>query len=262
MNFLKQDVWYAVRKLRSSRGFTLAAVLTLALGVGANITVFLVAYGVLLRPLPFPHPDRIVRLVRSYPDGVAPAYSGTKFLFMRRTNRTLDAAAAYDYIPAIVNLVQNGNAVPIKADRVTSDFFSVLQMQPEIGRGFSQQDMIPSAPGTAVLSDALWRERFGSDPNILGEAITLGSQKYTVVGVARPELRLDAKVDVWTPLRISEAPGDRSNDYNFVARMKPGVTLGRRKMISGARYFNSRAPIPICGISMSRYACLIFMILW
>jgi predicted permease len=226
MNFLKQDVWYAIRQLRSNRGFTLAAVLTLALGIGANLTVFLVAYGVLLRPLPFPHPDRIVRVERAYPDGeVVPAYSGTKFLFMRRASRTFESAAAYDYVPATVNLVQNGDAVPIKALRVTSDFFNVFAMQPTMGRGFSPQDMVPNAPGVAVLSDALWRQRFEADPGILGRAITLGSQKYTVVGVARPEFRLDARTDVWTPLQITEAPGDRSNNYNVVARLKPGVTL-------------------------------------
>ncbi|HEX5235119.1 MAG TPA: ABC transporter permease [Silvibacterium sp.] len=225
MNFLKQDLWQAIRQLRNNRGFTLAAVITLALGIGANVTVFLVMYGVLLRPLPFPHSEQIVRLERLYPQGeTAPAYSGTKFLFMRRASRTLDSVAAYDYIPATVNLVQGGDAVPIKALRATSDFFKVFQMQPRIGRGFSAQDMVPNAPGVVVISDALWRQRFGADPGILGRAITLGSQKYTVVGVARPEFRLDEKTDVWAPLQISEAADDQSNNYNVVARLKPDVT--------------------------------------
>lgn len=225
MNFLKQDVWYAIRQLRSNRGFTLAAVLTLALGIGANLTVFLVAFGVLLRPLPFPHPERIVRVERAYPSGEqSSAYSGTRFLFMRRASRTFETAAVYDYIPATVNLVQGDDAVPLKALRATSDFFNVFQMQPRIGRGFSAQDMIPNAPGVVVLSDALWRQRFGADPNILGRAITLGGHKYAVIGVARPEFRLGAKTDVWTPLQITEAPNDQSNEYNFVARLRTGVT--------------------------------------
>jgi predicted permease len=225
MNFLKQDVWYAIRQLRSNRGFTLAAVLTLALGIGANLTVFLVMYGVLLRPLPFPHPDRIVRVEQGFPDGEAgPAYSGTKFLFLRRASRSFESAAAYDFIPATVNLVQNGDAFPIKALRVTADFFNVFQIQPEVGRGFSAQDMVPNAPGVAVISSALWQQRFAADPNILGHAITLGSQKFTVIGIAPPKFRLDANTDIWTPLQIAEASGDRSNEYNFVARLKPGVT--------------------------------------
>jgi predicted permease len=220
-----QDIRYALRQLRKSRGFTAAAVLTLALGIGANLTVFVILYGVLLRPLPFPHPEQLVRIERAYPNGNGgPAYSGTKALFMRRASRALESVAAYDYLPSNVNLVQGEQAVPLKDLRVTADFFHVFQMQPEIGRGFSAQDMILNASGVVVLSDALWRQRFSADPNILGRAITLGNQSYTVVGVARPEFRLDAKVDVWTPLQIAEAPGDRAQIYNVVARLRPGVT--------------------------------------
>jgi predicted permease len=223
--FLNQDAPYALRQLRKTTGFTFATVLTLALGIGANLTVFLILYGVLLRPLPFPHPGQLVRVERSYPSGaVVPAYSATVALFMFRNNRSFDSAAAYDYIPGNVNLVQNGNAIPLKALRATSDFFRVFAMEPAIGRGFNAQDMILNAPGVAVISDALWRQRFSSDPNILGRPITLGNKPFSVIGVARPEFRLDSKVDVWVPLQIVEAPKARGNDYNFVARLRPGVT--------------------------------------
>jgi predicted permease len=223
--FLYQDVVYALRQLRKTAGFTFSTVLTLALGIGANLTVFLVLYGVLLRPLPFPQPDQLVRIERSYPSGVvAPAYSATIALFMRRTNRSFDSAAAYDYIPSNVNLVQDGEAIPLKALRATSDFFRVFAMEPAIGRGFNAQDMILNAPGVAVISDSLWRQRFSSDPNILGRPITLGNKPFSVIGVARPEFRLDAKADVWVPLQIVEAPKERGNNFNFVARMRPGVT--------------------------------------
>jgi len=223
--FLYQDVVYALRQLRKTAGFTFSTVLTLALGIGANLTVFLVLYGVLLRPLPFPQPDQLVRIERSYPSGVvAPAYSATIALFMRRTNRSFDSAAAYDYIPSNVNLVQDGEAIPLKALRATSDFFRVFAMEPAIGRGFNAQDMILNAPGVAVISESLWRQRFSSDPNILGRPITLGNKPFSVIGVARPEFRLDAKADVWVPLQIVEAPKERGNNFNFVARMRPGVT--------------------------------------
>jgi predicted permease len=225
MSFLKQDVRPAIRQLRKSSGFTAAVITTLALGIGANLTVFLILYGVLLKPLPFPQPQTLVRLERAYPNGASGiAFSGTKALFIGRANRTLESSAAYDYIPSNVNLVQHGDAVPVKTMRATSNFFNVLATQPEIGRGFSAQDGVANAPGVAVLSDALWRQRFGADPGILGRNITLGNQNYTVIGVARPEVKLDAKVDVWTPLQIAESPGDRSQLYNLVARMKPGVT--------------------------------------
>jgi predicted permease len=223
--FLSQDVVYALRQLRKTAGFTFATVLTLALGIGANLTVFLILYGVLLHPLPFPHPEQLVRVERSYPGGpVVPSYSATIALFMRRINRSFDSAAAYDYIPSNVNLAQGGEAIPLKALRATSDFFRVFAMEPAIGRGFNAQDMIPNAPGVVVISDALWRQRFSSDPNILGRAITLGNKPFTVIGVARPEFRLDAKADVWVPLQIVEAPKERSNNYNLVARLRPGVT--------------------------------------
>ena len=97
-------------------------------------------------------------------------------------------------------------------------------MAPQIGHGFQPQDMALHAPGVVVLSDAAWRQHFGADPNILGRAITLGDEKYTVIGVANPKFRLDAKVDAWVPLQIAEGPEDQNNSYNFVARMKPGVT--------------------------------------
>jgi predicted permease len=223
--FLSHDVAYALRQLRKSRGFTVAAILTLALGIGANLTVFLILYGVLLRPLPFSHPEQLVRVERSYPNGnVAPAYSGTVALFMRRSNSSFESAAAYDYIPSNVNLVQSGDAIPLKALRATSDFFHVFAMDPAIGRGFNTADMIPNASRVVVLSDALWRNHFSADPNILGQAVTLGNQRFTIIGVARPEFRLDSKVDLWTPLPIMESPKDQSNQYNFVARMRPGVT--------------------------------------
>ena len=223
--FLNQDVPYAVRQLRKTPGFTFATVLTLALGIGANLTVFLLLYGVLLRPLPFPHPERVVRVERSYANGVAvPAYSGTVALFLRRTSHSFDSAAIYDYIPSNVNLVQEGEAIPLKALRTTSDFFHVFAMEPALGRDFNPGDMVQNAPGVAVISNAVWRERFASDPNILGKAITLGNRSYSIIGVARPEFRLDGKVDVWIPLPIVESPKDSGHEYNLVARLRPGIS--------------------------------------
>jgi predicted permease len=224
-SFLNQDVAYAVRQLRKTPGFTFATVLTLALGIGANLTVFLLLYGVLLRPLPFPHPEQLVRVERSYPNGdTSPAYSGTVGLFLRRATDSFESAAIYDYIPSNVNLVQEGEAIPLKAQRTTSDFFRVFAMEPAMGRGFNAGDMIPNAPGAVVISDAMWRERFASDPNILGKAITLGNHTYSVIGVARPEFRLDARVDVWIPLPIVESPTDQGHQYNLVARLRPDVS--------------------------------------
>jgi predicted permease len=224
------DLKFAIRHLRKSPAFTIAAIMTLALGIGANLTVFLILYGVLLRPLPFPQPQQLVRINRFYPvlhDAVIPAYSGTKTLFLRRVSRTLESAAAYDYVPMHVNLVRGDEMVPLDAMRTTSDFFHVFQMKPKIGRGFIPADMVPNAPGVAVLSDAAWRQQFAADPAVVGRFITLGNQSYTVVGVANPAFHLDSKVDVWMPLRVTENPRDQSNMYNFAGRLKPGVTVSQ-----------------------------------
>jgi predicted permease len=223
-----QDLRYAIRILRKSPGFTVAAALALALGIGVNLTVFLVLYGILLRPLPFPHPQQLVRIERSYPDGtVAPAYSGTQALFFKRASRSFESMAAYDYVPYKTNLIQGDGAIPLNSLRVTSVFFHIFQMEPAIGRGFRAEDMVSNAPGVVVLSDALWRHQFGANPDILGKAITLGNRSYAVIGVANPRFRLDSKVDAWVPLPITESPTDRSNMYNLVARLKPGVTAAQ-----------------------------------
>jgi predicted permease len=219
-----QDCRYALRGLRKSPGFTIAAILTLALGIGANVTVFLVLYDVLLKPLPFPNPRQLARIEQSYPGGITvTAYSGTKALFFRQASHAFSAMAAYDYIPSHANLVQGDGAVPIAVLRVTSDFFRVFGMEPVMGRGFRAEDMQPDATGVIVVSDALWRHQFGGDSKIVGKAITLGNRSYTVIGVANRRFALDAKADAWIPLPIAEAPGDQANNYNLVARLNPGV---------------------------------------
>ena len=100
-------------------------------------------------------------------------------------------------------------------------------MEPQIGRGFSAADMVPNAAPVAVLSYAAWRQQFAADPDILGRSITLGNKPYTVIGVANPAFRLNAKADVWTPLPITESAEDHSNEYNFIARLKPGVSCAQ-----------------------------------
>jgi predicted permease len=123
-----------------------------------------------------------------------------------------------------MSLIEQQAAVPLQALGVTSSFFHVFEIEPVLGHGFTPADMQRGAAGVAVLSDATWRNQFGADPGILGRAITLGSSKYTVVGVADSKFRLDAKVDVWLPLHIAENPENHDNDFNVVARLKPSVT--------------------------------------
>jgi predicted permease len=222
------DLRFGFRQMRRSPGFTLSAVLMLALGIGANIAVFLIFYGVLLRPLPFPDAERLVRIARFYPGGtLAPAYSGTTALFFRRASRAFESVAAYDYVPAKANMLESNDVVPLQVLRVTSDFFRVFGMPPALGRNFNAQDMAPNAPGVVILSGPLWRHQFGADPNIVGKAITLGNRSCTVIGVANSGFHLDAKADLFAPLPIAESPEDHSNEYRLVARLKPGITAAQ-----------------------------------
>ena len=224
-SFFRQDIPYALRQLRRSPGFAAAAIATLALGIGANLTVFLVLYGVMLKPLPFPHPGQLVQIKRAFPNGAISApYTGTYALFFRDNNRTFSAMTAYDYVPSHANLVQGDSAVPISVLRVTSGFFHVFQMPPVMGRGFLPKDMVPHAPGTVILSNALWRHRFSADPGIIGKSIVLGNQTYTVIGVANPRFALNAKSDAWIPLPIVKSPEDQNHAFILVGRMRPGVT--------------------------------------
>jgi len=219
------DLRYAIRVLLKSPGFSLAAILTLALGIGANLIVFVIVYGVLLKPLPFPNAQQLVRIERRYPDGTTThSYSGTKALFFERTNQAFSSMAAYDYIPSHANLALGQSVSPISVLRVTSGFFRTFDMRPVIGRDFSAADMSPHAAGVVILSDAMWRHTFNSDPHIVGKGITLGNRSYTVIGIANPRFTLDAKSDAWIPLPLTESPEDMSNNYNLVGRMKPGVT--------------------------------------
>lgn len=221
---LLHDLQYALRLLQKSPGFSITAILILALGISANLVVFLIVYGVLLKPLPFPNPQQLVRIERSYSGNIAvAAYSGTKALFFERMNQAFSSISAYDYIPSHANLVQGNSVVPISVLRVTSGFFRTFEMQPAMGRDFTVADMAPNTAGVVLLSDALWRLHFNSDPTIVGKGVTLGNRSYTVIGVAKPRFALDAKSDAWIPLPITESPQDRGNNYNVVGRMKPGV---------------------------------------
>ena len=228
--FISQDAVYALRQLRKNAGFTFATVITLALGIGANLTVFLIMYGVLLRPLPFPHPEQVIRIERSYPDGqLVPPYSATVALFMRRMNRSFRSVAVSDYLPANVNLIQGGEAVSLKALRTTADFFQVFEAPPILGRTFNERDMLEHAPAVAIISNALWRQRFSSDPDILGRTIDIGNKPFSIIGVARTDFTLDQKTDLWLPLPIAENPTERGNNYNVIARLRPGVNRAQAR---------------------------------
>jgi predicted permease len=227
------DFRYAVRNLRRTPGFLIVMVLTLALSIGANSAIFSVIEGVLLRPLPYAQPDRIVRIFFStdaYPKFPLNPFDLRDF---RSRNRTFDSLAGITR--SDTQLSGAGEPVMLHAFRVTSGYFRVLGFSPARGREFTTADEVPAAGHQAILSDRLWRTRFSSDPAIVGRTITLNAQPFTVVGVMPPSVRHPGNdyhaiadgdtVDLWLPFSFEGNPTHRGSHYmEGIGRLKPGVS--------------------------------------
>jgi putative ABC transport system permease protein len=229
MDALFQDLRYAVRTLAKSPGFTLVAVLTLALGIGANTAIFSAVNAVLLRPLPYPGSDRLVQIMSTGFRGVRFGVSFPDLHDLRALSHDFTGVAATT--TQRYNLTGAGDPREVEAAALTADLFDVLQTRPEIGHGFAAAD--DRAP-LALLSHGLWVTNFGRDPGILGRSISLDGRSFTVVGVMPAGFQFpDEDVQVWTPIGefLSQNPQAETNRgvhfLNAVARLAPGVTLER-----------------------------------
>jgi predicted permease len=220
---LAQDVRYALRTLRNNPGFALIAVLTLALGIGANTAIFSLVNGIVLRPLPFANPDRLVGVTVYYPKG--------PFALMRERSQTMDIIANTDGTE--FNLT--GIAVPIRllGTEVSANWFGVLGAVPEMGRVFQEGQDRPGNEAVVILSHALWQRQFGADPEILGKSIALEGISRRVVGIMPASFRFpSAKTQLWVPLDLDpRAIGDYwgSSYMPLLARLRPGVTLAQAR---------------------------------
>jgi predicted permease len=229
VEILIQDVRYAARKLLHAPGFTIVAVTTLALAIGATTAVFSIVNGVLLKPLPLRAPNELVSVggVARNPGQLA-ALSGPDFLDYEARSRNFVGFAGINQYNA--NLTAAGAApVRLTAIGVSTNFFDLLGASLERGRGFLPGEDRSNAAGVVVLSDRLWRSQFNADPAIVGQSISIDGKPRTVVGVAPPELVYPHSVDVWTPLVFEDWMIDPSNRgahwMKAIARVKPGVTV-------------------------------------
>jgi putative ABC transport system permease protein len=221
-----QDLRYGVRMFLNNPGFTLIAVLTLALGIGANTAIFSLVDAVLIRPLPYPEPERLVILAQNNSQIRRSGFSMADLFDFREQSRSFASFAGFYYEP--LNLGRSEGAEQVNAAFVTSDFFATLGAQPALGRAFVPAEDRRGADAVAVISQKVWRERFGGDPNALGQSIALDGRSYTVVGVAPPGFRLDTEaVDLWLPIGLFPHQWDRKNHWALyaVARLKAGVSL-------------------------------------
>lgn len=220
------DCRFAVRQLRKSPGFTLVVMLTLALCIGANTAVYSVLDAVVLRPLPYPHPERIAHILSIWRRGaledVETSVTGGQFEGVRDHASALDVAAYAE--PSGANFTEGGRAEYIQQQRVSAGFFGVLGVPPQYGREFTRSEDVPGGPAVAILSFEFWRREFHGDSSVLGRGINLKGEPYTVVGILPRGFRFTRPVDVWTPLRPSLTGEGGGSNYGALARVKPGVS--------------------------------------
>jgi putative ABC transport system permease protein len=216
---LLQDLRYAARTLRKNPGFTAIAALTLALGIGANTAIFSLVNGVLLRPLPYAQPERLVGTTQYYPKG--------PLVVMRQQSHTMELVGVSDNKE--FNLTGSGDPVRLIGNSVSADFFSMLGAQPAMGRTFHDGEDQPDKDRVVILSRALWEQRFNSDPNIVGKWITLEGEGREIVGVMPAEFRFPSpKTELWVPLHLdSRNTGDYWGDsyMALIGRLRPSATL-------------------------------------
>jgi len=224
-----QDLRYAARMLGRNPGFTAAAVLTLALGIGANTAIFSVLYAVLLRPLPYPQPDRIVQLGASITNGEPDGYvTGPQFLFWREHATSAFASIAAFQAGSVLELKQQDRLSWLTTERVTEDFFRVIGVNPALGRGFQRADMQPGASLKLVLSDAVWRAAFSANPGVLGTQLDVDGHVYTVIGVMpRGFTFVEQPADAYIPLQFGDTFGDRGMNTRMIARLERDVTIAQ-----------------------------------
>jgi len=229
---LLQDLRYGARMLRKNPGFTLVAVLTLALGIGANTAIFSVVYTVLVKTLPYPQGDRLAMV---YEDVRLPNYQNRKnesspgnFSDWARQNTVFANMAAYRN--RSFNLTGDGEPMRVEGELVTSEFFTTLEISPALGRVFAPEEDRPGNSHVLIISDSLWRNRFGSSTQILGKKIRLDGDSYTIVGVMAPGFHFpDFDDELWAPMGMSPAELNNRGSHFLLAfaRLKLGITHTR-----------------------------------
>jgi putative ABC transport system permease protein len=214
--------------LRRNPGFTVVAVLTLALGIGANTAIFSVVNAVILRPLPYPHPDQIVHVNLVWKGGgVNDTLTVPEFEFYRDHADAFEAMAGFRGGPDL-EVKRGGVSEWITSLRVTDGFFQVLGVSPTIGRGILRNETRPGSPQSMILSDALWHQAFGADPNVIGRQIEMGDASYTVVAVMPPHFTfVEQPADVFIPLQLGRTIADTGMNTRVIARLRPQTSLAQ-----------------------------------
>jgi putative ABC transport system permease protein len=230
MQALLRDVVFGARVLIKNPAFTLAAILTLALGIGANTAIFTVTNALLLRPFPYRDPEQLVSLdVKDQ----SKEFGGTllRYELLRDRNQSFQSVAAWT--TDNFNLTGHGEPLQVPIARVSANFFSLLGVQPQLGRSFTEDEGRPEGKPVVMLSDSMWRTRFNGDRNIIGQTVTLDTTPHTIVGVlpANVQFPFVGEADIWSPryfeftLMTTQRLRMGVGYLGFLARLRPGATL-------------------------------------
>jgi len=224
METLAADLRYALRTMRSNISFTGIAVVALALGIGANTAIFTVVDAVLLQPLPYPQPDRIMKLGRRFRSQVGYSNSIPKYMAWRQ-NDVFEAMALYDFGALAMNLGSGDPPQQVNGVHVSADYFKVFGVTPIVGRTFSPVEDLPNGPTVAVLGYGVWQSRFGASRDVLGRPILLNGVPYVVVGILQTGFHPDPEADLWIPLQADPNSVNQGHYLNVAGRLKRGVTV-------------------------------------
>jgi putative ABC transport system permease protein len=226
----RRDFRYSLRSLLRSPGFTVTAVLLVTIGIGANAAIFTLADFVLVRPLPFPEPERLAKVWEKHPGYRFMELSPGNYRDINAAQRSFSSLAAYTDID--MNLIGQGEPLRVEGAIVTGNFFSTLGRSPWIGRYFAERDDKAGAPATVMLSYGFWQTEFGGDASVLGKSIILDDKAYTVIGVMPPDFHFPSReTKFWRPFQfVEENYKDRADNWIVgIGRLKPGVSLSQAR---------------------------------
>ncbi len=232
MGTILQDFRYGMRLLAARPVFTIVAIITLALGIGANTAIFSVVHAVLLKPLPYRQPDRLVVIYHDYRSTNFRASVSVPGFIDYRTRKDL-----FEDIAAVIgwsaNLTGGDEPERLQGQRVSASYFGILGVRPVIGRDFREEEDAPGKDHVVILTDGSWRTRFGADPAIVGRTLTINGDSYSVIGVMPPDLWLPSTAEVFTPIAFRPeqlGPGERRNEFlSVIGRLKDGVSLDQAR---------------------------------
>jgi putative ABC transport system permease protein len=238
-----QDLKHSLRMFARSPAFTVAAIAALTLGIGVNTAIFSVVNVVLLRPMAVPDPDRLVMFMNVTQGGPVSAASPAKFQHYRRQTGVVQDVTAFT--TGVVNYTGGSFPEQLDSGRVSVDFFRLFGAVPILGRTFSPEEDHPGGGRVAILSERLWVSRFGSDPGVIGRAISLNGEPYTIVGVLGPfHFDIGSNPQVWTPFQLDPNATDQGHYFLCAGRLKPGVSLenAQAQLRSSADEYRRRFP--------------------